>query len=174
MATTQAIIYAPQVVDMIVESVHFKSNNFVGNYSYAQSVPAYKNICKYLKNCFLVEAFSQTPSMLYQNYPREFWCTVVVDHLTLHTEDSEARPLKESNIKFTIKNGKTPLFLNYKTFCQTTSLEYNNGNYASHPSTEEVKAELAKIATHDVLVHKTTLLKASSPTAWRILMTFVI
>ncbi|GKC31243.1 hypothetical protein Tco_1038537 [Tanacetum coccineum] len=67
MATSQAIIYALQVMDMIVES-----------------------------------AFSQIPSVLYQNYLREFWCTAVVDHPTPSTEDSEARPRKESNIKFTI------------------------------------------------------------------------
>ncbi|GKA65385.1 hypothetical protein Tco_0765092 [Tanacetum coccineum] len=85
--------------------------------------------------------FSQTPSVLYQNHLREFWCTDVVEHPTSSSEDSEARPLKESIIKFTMK---------------------------------KVKAELAKIATHDVLVHKTPLLKASFPAAWRILMTFAI
>ncbi|GJR49882.1 hypothetical protein Tco_1400403 [Tanacetum coccineum] len=174
MATSQAIIYAPQVEDMIVETIQFKSNNFVGNFSYPQSVPAYKNICKYLKNYFLAKAFSQTQPVLYQNYPREFWCTIVVDHPTSLAEGSEARPLKESNIKFTLKNGKTPLLLDYQTFCQTTGLEYNNGNYVSHPSTEEVKTELAKIVVHDVLVHKTPLLKALFPAPWRILMTFVL
>ncbi|GJY13299.1 hypothetical protein Tco_0382608 [Tanacetum coccineum] len=174
MATSQEIIYAPQCGDMIVESVQFKSNNFAGNFSYPQSVPAYKNICKYLRNCFLAEAFSQTPSVLYQNYLREFWCSAEVVHPTPQDEDSEARPLKESNIKFTMKNGKTSLLLDYQTFCQTTGLKYNNRNYVEHPSTEEVKAELAKIATHDVLVHKTPLLKASFPAAWRILMTFAI
>ncbi|GKB53696.1 hypothetical protein Tco_0904449 [Tanacetum coccineum] len=74
---------------------------------------------------------------------------VIVDHPTPPTGDSEARPLKESNIKFTVKNGKTPLLLDYRTFCQTTCLEYNNGNYVLHPSTEEVKAKLTKIFAHE-------------------------
>ncbi|GJW22880.1 hypothetical protein Tco_0033502 [Tanacetum coccineum] len=99
---------------------------------------------------------------------------VVVDHPTSPAEDSEARPLKESNIKFIVKNGKMSLILDYKTFCQMTSLEYNNGNYVAHPSIEEVKAELTKINTHDILLHMTPLLKVSFPAAWRILMTFVI
>ncbi|GJU19470.1 hypothetical protein Tco_1152812 [Tanacetum coccineum] len=84
--------------------------------------------------------------------PKEFWCIIVLDHPTPPTEDFEARPLKESNIKFTVKNGKTPLILDYKTFCQTTGLEYNNVNYVSHPSTKEVKVELANISAHEVLV----------------------
>ncbi|GKA33564.1 hypothetical protein Tco_0719993 [Tanacetum coccineum] len=133
---------------MVVESVQFKSKNFGGNFSYPQSVPAYKNVCKYLRNCFLAEAFSQTPSVLYQNYLGEFWCTTVVDHPTPSSEDFKAQPLKESNIKFTVKNDKMTLI--------------------------EVKAKLEKIATHDVLVHKNLLLKASFHAAWRILMTFVI
>ncbi|GJU93204.1 hypothetical protein Tco_1317960 [Tanacetum coccineum] len=54
------------------------------------------------------------------------------------------------------------------------SLEYNNENYVAHPSTKEVKAELARIATHEALVQKTPLLKASFPVTWRILLTFVI
>ncbi|GJX95262.1 retrovirus-related pol polyprotein from transposon TNT 1-94 [Tanacetum coccineum] len=98
----------------------------------------------------------------------------LADHPTPLAEDSEARPLKESNIKFIVENGKTPLILDYKTFCQTTGLEYNNGNYVAHPFIKEVKAELAKIDTHDVLLHMTPLLKVSFPAAWRILMTFVI
>ncbi|GJT21920.1 hypothetical protein Tco_0891857 [Tanacetum coccineum] len=57
-------------------------------------------------------------------------------------DDNEARPLKESNINFTMKNGKMPLVLSYKTFCQTMGLDYNNGNYVSHPFTEEVKIEV--------------------------------
>ncbi|GJT87445.1 retrovirus-related pol polyprotein from transposon TNT 1-94 [Tanacetum coccineum] len=60
------------------------------------------------------------------------------------TNNSEARPLKEFIIKFTMKNGQIPLTLDYKTFCQTKGLDYNNGQYVEHPFTEEVKAELAK------------------------------
>nr|GEW73565.1 hypothetical protein [Tanacetum cinerariifolium] len=47
-----------------------------------------------------------------------------------------------------MKNGQTPLVLNYETFCKPMGLEYNNGNYVAHPSNEEVKVELAMIATH--------------------------
>ncbi|GJT65631.1 retrovirus-related pol polyprotein from transposon TNT 1-94 [Tanacetum coccineum] len=59
----------------------------------------------------------------------EFWCTTEVDHPTPQVNDFKARPLKESNIKFTMKN---------------------------------VKDELAKIATHDVPVYRTPLLKLNS------------
>ncbi|GKC07742.1 hypothetical protein Tco_0999352 [Tanacetum coccineum] len=90
--------------------------------------------------------------MLCQNYLGECWCTAMVIDPKPPTDDSEVHPLKELNIKFTVKNGKTPLILNYKTFCQTTGLEYNNGNYVANPSTKEVKAELAKIANHEALV----------------------
>nr|GEY06813.1 hypothetical protein [Tanacetum cinerariifolium] len=104
----------------------------------------------------------------------EFWCTVVVEHPTPPAKESESLPFRESNIKFTVKIGKTSLLLNYQTFFQSTSREYNTRNYVAHPSTEEVKVELAKIATHDVLVYKTPFLKAIFHAAWRILMTFVI
>ncbi|GKD70554.1 hypothetical protein Tco_1324644, partial [Tanacetum coccineum] len=122
----------------------------------------------------MAEAFTQTPSVLYQNYLMEFWCTALVVDLNSPTNDSEARPLKELSIKFTMKNGKIPLLLDYKTFFQTTGLEYNNGNYVANPSIEKVKAELAKTANHEALVQKTPVLKTSFPVAWRILLTFVI
>ncbi|GJW48792.1 hypothetical protein Tco_0080438 [Tanacetum coccineum] len=112
--------------------------------------------------------------MLYQNYLREFWCSALVVDLNPSTDDSKARPLKELSIKFTVNNGMTPLTLNYQTFCQTRGLEYNNGNYVANPSTEEVKAELAKIANHEALVQNTPVLKTSFPVTWRIMLTFVI
>ncbi|GJU36124.1 hypothetical protein Tco_1184478 [Tanacetum coccineum] len=52
----------------------------------------------------MAEAFTQTPSVLYQNYLMEFWCTALVVDLNPPTNDSEARPLKELSIKFTMKN----------------------------------------------------------------------
>ncbi|GKA69401.1 hypothetical protein Tco_0775465 [Tanacetum coccineum] len=61
-----------------------------------------------------------------------------------------------------------------KTDANDLGLEYNTRNYVAHPSTKEVKVKLAKIATHDVLVYITPLLKATFHAAWRILMTFVI
>ncbi|GJU47682.1 hypothetical protein Tco_1217237 [Tanacetum coccineum] len=55
-------------------------------------------------------------------------------------------------MKFTVKNGQTPLTLGYKTFCETTRLIYNKGDYVAHPSLEVVKVELAKIAINEALV----------------------
>ncbi|GKB61753.1 hypothetical protein Tco_0917939 [Tanacetum coccineum] len=152
MEATQAVKYAPQCGDMTVKSVQFQSNNFVGNFSYPQSVPSYKEIYKFLMNCPLAEDFTKTPLVLYQNYLREFLCTAMVEDSNPPKDDSEFHPLKEFIIKFTMKNGKKPLTLDYKTFCESTGLDYNKGNYVAHPSPEAVKAELAKIATNEALV----------------------
>ncbi|GJU36023.1 hypothetical protein Tco_1184377 [Tanacetum coccineum] len=81
----------------------------------------------------------------------EFWCIAFVVDLNSPIDDYVAHLLKDLSIKFFVKNGKTTLILNYKTFCQTTSLEYNNGNYVANPSTDEVKSELATIANHEAL-----------------------
>ncbi|GJR32155.1 hypothetical protein Tco_1108387 [Tanacetum coccineum] len=94
----------------------------------------------------------KTPSVLYQNYLRELWCTVVVEDLNLSTDDSKARSLKEFIIKFTVKSDQTPLTLDYKTFYETTGLDYNKGDYVAYPSLEVVKAELAKITINEALV----------------------
>ncbi|GKA12380.1 hypothetical protein Tco_0691926 [Tanacetum coccineum] len=67
-----------------------------------------------------------------------------------------------------------PLTLDFKTFCESTGLDYNQGNYVVHPSPEAVKAELSKIATNKALVQRTHVLKTSFPVAWRILLTFVV
>ncbi|GJS15499.1 hypothetical protein Tco_0409971 [Tanacetum coccineum] len=121
----------------------------------------------------MAEAFMKTPSVLYQNYLREFWCTVVVKDPNPSTDDSKARPLKEFIIKFTMKNGQMPLTLDYKTFCESTGLDYNKGDYVAYPSTEVVKVELGKIAINEALVQRTLLIKTSFLVAWRML-TFVI
>ncbi|GJV33469.1 hypothetical protein Tco_1393869 [Tanacetum coccineum] len=105
---------------------------------------------------------------------REFWCTVMASDLNPPIDSSKARPYREFIIKFTVKNGQNPLTLDYKTFCESTGLDYNNGQYVDHPSTKVVKAELAKIATNEALVQKTPVLKTSFPVAWRILLTFVV
>ncbi|GJR78264.1 hypothetical protein Tco_0149049 [Tanacetum coccineum] len=99
----------------------------------------------------LVEAFTKTPSVLYQNFLKEFWCTTVVEDPNPLEDDSEVRPLKEFVIKFIVMNGKKPLTLDYKTFCESTGLDYNKGNYVAHPFLEAVKAELAKIAINEAL-----------------------
>ncbi|GKD66118.1 hypothetical protein Tco_1308226 [Tanacetum coccineum] len=158
MAATKAIEYAPQCGDLTVESVVFHSNNFMVNFNYPQSAPAYKQICKFLINCPLAEAFIKTPKVLYQNFLREFWCTTITYNPNPPADDSEALPIKEYKIQFIVMNGKKPLTLDYKTFVETTGLDYNQGTYVSHPSREAVKAELAKIASEEVLVNRTPML----------------
>ncbi|GJY21730.1 hypothetical protein Tco_0394296 [Tanacetum coccineum] len=76
--------------------------------------------------------------MLYQNFLREFWCTVIVSDLHPPIDSFEARPPKEFIIKFSVMNGKKPLTLDYKTFCESTGLDYNKGNYVAHLSLEAV------------------------------------
>ncbi|GJS05482.1 hypothetical protein Tco_0321990 [Tanacetum coccineum] len=100
----------------------------------------------------LVEAFTKTPSVLYQNFLKEFWCTTMVEYPNPPEDDFEVRPLKEFVIKFIVMNGKKPLTIDYKTFCESTRLDYNKGNYVAHPFLEAVKAELAKIAINEALV----------------------
>ncbi|GJX75290.1 hypothetical protein Tco_0313885 [Tanacetum coccineum] len=75
----------------------------------------------------------------------EFWCTTISYDLNPPIDDSEVRPLKEYKIKFIVMNGKKSLTLDFKTFCETTGLDYNKGTYVSHPSHEVVKAELDRI-----------------------------
>ncbi|GKA78240.1 hypothetical protein Tco_0784777 [Tanacetum coccineum] len=145
MASNQVIKYAPQCGDLTVESLTFHNNNVVGVFNYPTTTPAYHEIFKYLMNCPLAEAFTKTPSVVYQNLLREFWYTVVATHPNPPTDDSKVRPLKEYKIKFTTMNGKKPLTLNYKTFVESTRLDYAKGTYVSHSSPEAVKAELAKI-----------------------------
>ncbi|GJT24961.1 hypothetical protein Tco_0894898 [Tanacetum coccineum] len=93
----------------------------------------------------------KTPSVLYHNYLREFWYTAVVEDLNPLTNDFKARPLKEFIIKFTMKNGQTLLTLDYKTFCETTRLDYNKGDYVAHPFLEVVKAKRLPPMRHSLL-----------------------
>ncbi|GJU94756.1 retrovirus-related pol polyprotein from transposon TNT 1-94 [Tanacetum coccineum] len=86
----------------------------------------------------------------------------------------KAHPLKEFIIKFTVRNSQKPLNLDYKTFCESTGLDYNNGQHVDHPSTKVVKGELAKIATNKALVQKTSTVaqpkpKSHGPEAFRAL-----
>ncbi|GKD61278.1 retrovirus-related pol polyprotein from transposon TNT 1-94 [Tanacetum coccineum] len=145
MASNQAIKYAPQCGDLTVKSLNFDNNNVVGNFSYPQTAPAYHDICKYLMNCLLAEAFTKTPLVVYQNLLREFWCIAIAYDPNPPINNSEARPLKEYLINFSVMNVKKPLILYYKTFVESTRLDYAKGTYVSHPSPEAVKAELAKI-----------------------------
>nr|GEU86167.1 retrovirus-related Pol polyprotein from transposon TNT 1-94 [Tanacetum cinerariifolium] len=65
--------------------------------------------------------------VLYQNYLREFWSTVVSYDPFPSTDETEQSPLKEFLIKFLVLNGKRPLTLDFNTFCSSTGLDYNNG-----------------------------------------------
>nr|GEV44190.1 hypothetical protein [Tanacetum cinerariifolium] len=70
-------------------------------------------------------------------------------------------------------NGKKPLILNYKTFVESTRIDYAKGTYVSYYSPKVVKAELAKIVKNLILLDKTPVLKTTLPMAWRILFTFL-
>ncbi|GJV31822.1 retrovirus-related pol polyprotein from transposon TNT 1-94 [Tanacetum coccineum] len=61
------------------------------------------------------------------------------------SNDSTPKPIKDLIIRFTLKNGKTPLFFKYKTFVQTTGLDYNNGNYVALPQSEVIKTEFLRL-----------------------------
>ncbi|GJV98826.1 hypothetical protein Tco_1554078 [Tanacetum coccineum] len=67
-----------------------------------------------------------------------FWCTAIAYNSNPPINDSKARPLKEYLIKFSVMNRKKPLILDYKTFVESTGLDYAKGNYVSHPSPEAV------------------------------------
>nr|GEW12250.1 hypothetical protein [Tanacetum cinerariifolium] len=166
--------FAPQCGYWTVDTIIFHSNNCVGNFNYPQSTPSYKQICKFLLNYPLAEAFPKAPLVIYTNLLREFWCTVMACDPEPPTDNSVARPLKEYKIKFLVMNGKKPLTLDYKTFLKVVGLNYNNGACVPHPSLKAVKAELAKITTHATLLNRTPVQKTAFPVAWRILITFFI
>ncbi|GKB48754.1 hypothetical protein Tco_0899507 [Tanacetum coccineum] len=174
MEEQQTIMYAPQWNNMTVDNVVFQSNNEVGNFNYPPNVPAYKSIMKFLLNCPLNKAFTNCPSVVYQNFLREFWSTIVAFDPFPSTDEPEKCPLKEFFIKFSVLNGQRPLTLDFKTFCSTTGLEYNNGKYVAHPALDVVKKELGKISINLIYLDKTLVLKNSFLVAWRILFTFVI
>ncbi|GJR93937.1 hypothetical protein Tco_0266111 [Tanacetum coccineum] len=77
MVANQEIEYAPQCGDLTVESFVFQTNNVVGNFNYLQNIPAYKQIFKFLMNYPLKKTFTKCPSVIYQNFLREFWCTAI-------------------------------------------------------------------------------------------------
>ncbi|GJT81314.1 hypothetical protein Tco_1055656 [Tanacetum coccineum] len=76
---------------------------------------------KYLVENGLLECQETT------NFLREFWSTVVAFDPFPSTDEPEKRPLREFIIKFSVLNGQRPLTLDFKTFCSTTGLDYNNG-----------------------------------------------
>nr|GEX75538.1 hypothetical protein [Tanacetum cinerariifolium] len=118
--------------------------------------------------------FTKTPSVVYQNFLREFWCTAIAYDPNPPENNSEARPLKEYLIKFSVMNSKKPLIIDYKTIVESTRLDYAKGKYVSHPSTKEVKVKLAKIVDNPILLDRNLVLKTAFLMAWRILFTFVV
>ncbi|GJV74544.1 hypothetical protein Tco_1506128 [Tanacetum coccineum] len=75
--------------------------------------------------------------------------------LNSHINDFEARHINEYLIKFLVMNDKKPLILDYKTFVESTKLDYAKDTYVSHPSPRAVKAELAKIVENPILLDRT-------------------
>ncbi|GJV17484.1 hypothetical protein Tco_1362807 [Tanacetum coccineum] len=165
MAEQQTIMYAPQWNNMTVDDVVFQTNNVVDNFNYPPNVPAYKPIMKFLLNFPLNTAFTNCSSIVYQNFLREFWSTDVAFDPFPSTDEPEKRPLREFLIKFSVLNGQRPLTLDFKTFCSTTGINYNNGKYVAHPIPEVVKKELGKIAINPSYLNKTPVLKNSFPVA---------
>ena len=172
MASSKAITYAPNV-DFTMESVDLTKNNVVGNFAYPEGFPNYRDVVKYLQNCFLSTAFTKTPSIIYHEYLREFWCTTVVVNPDVP---------KNATIKFTVKHGTKPLMLNYKTFVKATCLDYTV-NFAAQPKEDDAKTLVLELGPYDkfhpdvtpgALLAKAPILKAWFPAPWRILMTFVI
>lgn len=172
MASSKVITYASNV-EFRIESVDMSKNNVVGNFAYPEGFPGYKGVVKYLQNCFLTIAFTKTPSIIFPDLLREFWCIAVVTKLDV---------TKEATIQFTVFNGKKTLTLNYKTFVKAAGLDYD-ANYVALPKEEEVKALLLTLESHDklhpevapgTLLAKAPIVKTWFPAPWRILMTFFI
>nr|GEV53406.1 hypothetical protein [Tanacetum cinerariifolium] len=115
-----------------------------------------------------------SPGMVYQNFHKEFWSTAVSFDPFPSTNEPEKCPLKEFLMKFLVLNGQQPLTLDFKTFCSSTGLDYNNDKYVDHPTPEVVKKELGKISINLSYLDKPPVLKNSFLVAWRILFTFVI
>ncbi|GKD67593.1 hypothetical protein Tco_1321683, partial [Tanacetum coccineum] len=161
MAEQQTIKYAPQWSTMTVDNMTFQTNNVMGNFNYPPNVPAYKPIMKFLLNCPLRKAFTNYPSVVYQNFLREFWSTIVAYDPFPSTDETEKHPLREFLIKFSVLNGQRPLTLDFNTFCLSTVLDYNNGKYVDHPTPEAVNKELVKFANNPSYLDKTSVLKNS-------------
>nr|GEX92465.1 hypothetical protein [Tanacetum cinerariifolium] len=159
---------------MNVDNMIFQTNNVVGNFNYPPNVPTYKPIMKFLRNCPLYKAFTNCPSVVYQNFLKEYWSTAIAYDPFPSTDEPEKHLLKEFLIKFSDSNRQRPLTLDFNNFCSSTSLDYNNGKYVDHPAPEVVKKELGKIAINPSYLDKTPVMKNSFLVAWRILFTFVI
>ena len=138
MASSNAITLAPNV-NFPMEGVDMTKNNVVGNFHYPQQYEGYKDVVKYLHNCFLATAFTKTPSVIYHDYLKEFWCTATA---------TSPKDTRESIITFTVMNGKKPLSLDYKTFLKATGLDFAQ-TFEANPTDQEIKAEMLFLAPHD-------------------------
>ncbi|GJV89079.1 retrovirus-related pol polyprotein from transposon TNT 1-94 [Tanacetum coccineum] len=70
------------------------------------------------------------------------------------TDEPEKLPLKEFLIKFSVSNGQRPLTFDFKIFCSSTVLDYNNDKNVDHPTPKVVKKELGKIAINSSYLDK--------------------
>ncbi|GJR95598.1 hypothetical protein Tco_0267772 [Tanacetum coccineum] len=96
-------------------------------------------------------------------------CTAVTYDPFPPADETKQRPLREFLIKFSVLNGQRPLTLDFKTFCSSTGLDYNNGKYIDHPTPKAVKKELGKNSIIRVTWTKPSLKKPLSYRgAWRI------
>ncbi|PWA34635.1 hypothetical protein CTI12_AA617150 [Artemisia annua] len=90
------------------------------------------------KACYGGEiTYNDFAKMMYRNYLREFWATAVAFDSTPSTDANSQRPLREFCISFSVLNGARKFTLDYKTFCSSTGIDYNNGNYVALPDSNE-------------------------------------
>ncbi|GJT23374.1 hypothetical protein Tco_0893311 [Tanacetum coccineum] len=120
---------------------------------------------KFLFNCPLKQAFIKCPSVLYQNYLREFWSTAVAYDPSPPIDETEQRPLRVYLIKFSVLNGQRHLTLDFNTFCSSTGLDYKNGKCVGHPESDVVKKESRKIDINPTYLDKTPVQNNSFPVA---------
>ncbi|GJW68779.1 hypothetical protein Tco_0123203 [Tanacetum coccineum] len=146
MAKQQTIKYDPQWNNMTMDNVTFQINNVVGNFNYQPNVPTYKPIMKFLLNCPLKKAFTNCPSVVYQNFLRDFWSTAVAYDPFPSTDETEQRPLREFLIKFSVLNGQRPLTLNLTHFVNQLALiiiMVLGGNYSSTKQVNSIQQLIA-------------------------------
>nr|GEW04351.1 retrovirus-related Pol polyprotein from transposon TNT 1-94 [Tanacetum cinerariifolium] len=98
------------------DNVTFQTDNVVGNFNHPPNVPAYKPLMNFLLNCPLKKAFTNCPSVVYQNFLKEFWSNAIAYGSFPSTDETEQRPLMQFLIKFSILNGQRPLTLDFNTF----------------------------------------------------------
>ncbi|GJT79333.1 retrovirus-related pol polyprotein from transposon TNT 1-94 [Tanacetum coccineum] len=91
---------------------------------------------KYVVSAGCLCKFPIDEKSISENFLRKFWSTAVTFDPFTSTNKPKKRPFKEFLIKFLVSNGQRPLTLDFKTFCSSTRLDYNNGKYVDHPTPE--------------------------------------